>query len=175
MSTNDRAWRMVLAAVWCGAAVTNAAALSLGEKAELKGVITARAGENMTVKTDHGNVVARLTANTDVKVKKGRLGLIRQGPPAPALIPGLRVDVDGVGDEHGQLIATKIRFASDDLKTARAIQASMSETQDKVAANAQGIEANKQAIGQVKSEQEELAARFGQLGDYDGKAGAAGG
>jgi outer membrane protein OmpA-like peptidoglycan-associated protein len=137
--------------------------IPLGQKTKIEGVITARAGEGMTVKTDLGDVVARLTASTDVKVKKGRLGILKEGAAATALIPGLKVDVEGVGDDHGQLIATKVRFASDDLKTARAIQAGMAETQGQV-------DANKQAIGQVQGEQAELARRFGQLGDYDVRA-----
>src|SRR5215510_1272399 len=93
------------------AALAEPGTVSLGEKAKLEGVITARDGDSMTVKTDHGNVVARLTANTDVKVKKGRLGLIKEGAAATALIPGLKVSAEGVGDEHGQLIATKVRFS----------------------------------------------------------------
>ena len=140
-----------------------AQSLSLGQEAKLSGVITARAGDSMTVKTDTGNAVARLTANTDVKSKKGRLGLLKEGAAATALIPGLKVDVEGVGDDKGALIATKVRFAAEDLKTARAIQAGMAETEGKVAANAQGVEANKQAIG-------DLSGRMGQLGEYDVRA-----
>jgi outer membrane protein OmpA-like peptidoglycan-associated protein len=141
--------------------------VSLGQKGEFGGVVIGRAGDSMTVKTDQGDVVAVLTVNTDVKVKKGRLGLIRKGAAATALIPGLKVDIEGVGDDKGRLIATKVQFAADDLKTARAIQAGLTETEGKVAANQQGIEANKQAIGQLQSDQADLSRRFGQLGDYD--------
>ena len=137
--------------------------IPLGQKTEVDGVITTRAGDSMTVKNEMGSVVARLTESTDVKVKKGRLGLLREGAAATALIPGLKVDVEGVGDDHGQLIATKVRFSSEDLKTARAIQASLTETEGKVAAN-------QQAISNVQGEQAELARRFGQLGDYDVRA-----
>jgi OOP family OmpA-OmpF porin len=161
---------LVAAGLCCAAAASIEGAVTVGEKAKIDGVITARAGDHMTVKTDEGDVVALLTTNTDVKTKKGRLGLIKEGAAATALIPGLRVGVEGVGDERGQLIATKVRFAADDLKTARAIQAGMAETEGKVATNAQGIAANKQAITAVQGEQAELAGRIGQLGDYDIKA-----
>ena len=97
----------------------------------------------MTVKTDPGNVVAVLTENTDVSARKGRLGLIRKDAAATALIPGLKVGVEGVGDDKGRLIATKVRFASGDLKTARAIEAGLAETEAQVAANQQGIETNR--------------------------------
>ena len=108
-----------------------------------------------------------LTANTDVSARKGRLGLIRKDAAATALIPGLKVGIEGVGDDKGQLITTKVRFLSGDLETARAIEAGLAETEAQVAANQQGIEANKQAIGGLQDEQASLGRRMGQLGDYD--------
>jgi len=151
---------LVAAGTLAAVAVTSADPITLGQKAKLDGIITARAGETMTVKTDQGPVVAVLTENTDVSAKKGRLGLIKKEAAATALIPGLKVGVEGVGDDKGQLIATKVRFLSGDLETARAIQAGLSETQDQVAANQQGIEANRQGV-------EANRRRFGQLGEYD--------
>ena len=147
---------MTATAAWAGP-------ISLGQKAKVSGIISARGGESMTVKTDEGDVIAVLTENTDVSAKKGRLGLIKKEAAATALIPGLKVGVEGVGDDKGQLIATKVTFSSGDLKTARAIQAGLAETEAQVATNREGI-------AQVQGEQAELARRFGQLGDYDIKA-----
>jgi len=162
-----RAASLLVAATLAVVAVTSADPLSLGQKAKLDGIITARSGDTMTVKTDQGSVVAVLTANTDVSARKGRLGLIRKDAAATALIPGLKVGVEGVGDDTGRLIATKVRFLSGDLETARAIQAGLAETEAQVAANQQGIETNKQAIGGLQEEQARLGRRMGQLGDYD--------
>jgi outer membrane protein OmpA-like peptidoglycan-associated protein len=158
---------LLATAILAAPAITSADPITLGEKAKLDGIITARGGDTMTVKTDQGAVVAVLTENTDVSAKKGRLGLIKKEAAATALIPGLKVGVEGVGDDKGQLIATKVRFFSSDLETARAIQAGLSETQEQVAANQQGIEANRNAITQVQGEQANLKQRFGQLGEYD--------
>lgn len=146
--------------------------ISLGQKAKREGVITGRGGDTMKVKGDEGDFVARLTENTDVKVKKGKFGILKEGAAATALIPGLKVEVEGVGDDKGQLIATKVRFAADDLKTAETIQAGLAETKEKVDTNTKDIAANKQAIAQVKEDQAALSRRFGQLGDYDVKAAA---
>jgi outer membrane protein OmpA-like peptidoglycan-associated protein len=151
---------LVAAGTLAAVAVTSADPITLGQKAKLDGIITARAGETMTVKTDQGPVVAVLTENTDVSAKKGRLGLIKKEAAATALIPGLKVGVEGVGDDKGQLIATKVRFLSGDLETARAIEAGLAETEAQVAANQQGIEANRQGV-------EANRRRFGQLGEYD--------
>ena len=162
-----RAASLLAAIALVTAALTAADPITLGQKAKLEGIITGRHGDTMTVKTDQGSVVAVLTENTDVSARKGRLGLIRKEAAATALIPGLKVGVEGVGDDKGQLIATKVRFLSGDLETARAIQAGLSETQEQVAANQQGIEANRSAITQVQGEQANLNRRFGQLGEYD--------
>ena len=140
-----RAASLLAAGTLATVAVTSADPISLGQKAKLDGIIVGRSGDSMTVKTDQGSVVAVLTANTDVSARKGRLGLIRKDAAATALIPGLKVGVEGVGDDKGQLIATKVRFLSGDLETARAIEAGLAETEAQVAANQQGIEANKQA------------------------------
>ena len=92
---------LLAAGTLAAVAVTSADPISLGQKAKLDGIITARAGETMTVKTDQGSVVAVLTANTDVSARKGRLGLIRKDAAATALISGLKVAVEGVGGlEH---------------------------------------------------------------------------
>ena len=162
-----RAASLLAAGTLAAVAVTSADPLSLGQKAKLDGIITARSGDTMTLKTDQGSVVAVLTANTDVSARKGRLGLIRKDAAATALIPGLKVGVEGVGDDTGRLIATKVRFLSGDLETARAIQAGLAETEAQVAANQEGIEANKQAIGGLQEGQARLGQRMGQLGDYD--------
>jgi len=159
---------MLLAAgVLASVTAASAQPIALGMKTKCDGIITARSGDGMTVKTDQGSVLAVLTANTDVSARKGRLGLIKKDAAATALIPGLKVDVEGVGDDKGRLITTKVRFFASDLETARAIEAGLSETQGQVAANKEGIAANRQAISQVQEEQADIARRFGQLGDYD--------
>jgi len=158
---------LLAAGILAATVIASADPISLGQKAKLEGIIIARGGETMTVKTDQGNVVAVLTANTDVSARKGRIGLIRKDAAATALMSGLKVGVEGVGDDKGRLIATKVRFLTGDLETARAIEAGLAETEAKVAANQEGIEANRQAIGGLQDEQARLGQRIGKLGDYD--------
>ena len=154
----------VFAASLCVFAPSAAASsVSLGQKLKVDGIITGRAGASLTLKTQEGNLVVLLTDNTDVRARKGRLGLIKKEAAATALIPGLKVGVEGIGDDKGQIVSTKVHFSTGDLETARAIQGGLAETGAKV-------EANQAQIAQVESEQAELAARFGALGDYDVKA-----
>jgi len=107
-----------------------------------------------------------------------------------ALMPGLRIEVQGVGDASGRVMAKSIRFSNDDLQTAEQIQAGLVPTQQQVQenqgniqANAQDISANKQEIGanqqkisankqQISANQEQIqdvSKRFSELTDYDTK------
>jgi outer membrane protein OmpA-like peptidoglycan-associated protein len=144
--------------------------VSVGEKIKMNGVITSRDGANMTVNSsDRGNVVVVLTDNSEVSASRGGLGLLRKGVAVTALIPGLKVSVEGVGDEKGRVIATKVHFTEGDLKTAQAIQAGLSPTASKLQATDKQVQANQQGIQQVKSDEANLAQRFGELGEYDTK------
>lgn len=160
------------------AATASAQPITLGEKLKLSGIITSRDGATMALKTaDHGQVVVVLTDSTDVTASKHHFGLIKKGMAVTALVPGLKLETEGLGDEKGRLIATKVSFTAGDLQAAQAIQAGLSPvetqlgaTQQQVGANQQAIAANKQQIGQLSAEQQDLAHRFGELGDYDTKA-----
>jgi hypothetical protein len=78
------------------------------------------------------------------------------------LLPGLKVDVDGVFDDHGRIVAKTITVDGDDLETAEMIQSGLHPTAEQVAANMQAIAANKQNIethGQnIAANQQNIAA-----------------
>src|SRR5262245_25757008 len=87
--------------------------ITSGEKIKLNGLITSRSGENMTVRTpDNKNVIVVLGEDTKVEMKKG-LGIRKKKLTVTALIPGLKVDVAGVGNAEGQVDASNITFGSD--------------------------------------------------------------
>jgi OmpA-OmpF porin, OOP family len=170
----NKAFRVGLALVLgsaAAAAMASAQPIALGAKVKLSGIIVARDGETMTVNTsDRGKVVVVLTDNTSVSASKHHLGLIKKDMAATALVPGLKVQTEGVGDQSGRLIATKVSFTAGDLKTAQAIQAGLSPVEGQLSATEQQVQANKGQIGQLSAEQADLAHRFGELGDYDTKA-----
>ena len=117
-----------------------------GDKAEVKGMITSRAGDTMIVKTAAGNTTVVLTDDTRTKDDKGLFGLEKQEMAETVLIPGLKVDVDGTSDEQGRVIAKTITVDGDDLETSEMIEAGLHPTAEQVAANVKAIEAHKQAI-----------------------------
>jgi outer membrane protein OmpA-like peptidoglycan-associated protein len=127
-----------------------------GDKAKVKGMIIARAGETLIVKTSEGNVTVVLADDTRTKDNTGLFGLDRAELSSVVLIPGLKVSVDGVSNERG-VAAKTITVDGDDLETSELIQAGLHPTAEQVAANVQTlaehqdkIEANKEQIAAHK-------------------------
>lgn len=100
-----------------------------------------------------------------------------------ALIPGLKISLDGFRDEQSRLVADTITFSGDDLQTAESIQAGLTPTEEAVEANKQNIAANeaqiagnRQRIGaneqQIASNQQEIqdvSKRFSDPTEFDTK------
>jgi OOP family OmpA-OmpF porin len=170
---------------------------SNGENVKLKGIITTRTGETLTVKTvTAGNLIVVLTDDTKVQQPKG-LGLRKKQMSVAVLIPGLKIAVDGVGDAQTRVTAKTITFDPNDLQLAETIQAGLTPTQNAVKTNQKNIATNKQGVAnnqqgiaanevktasntqaidanqeQIQANQEEIAAttkRFSELSEYDTK------
>lgn len=178
----------------CGLAailVLAIAGTALGQTQKFKGLIVGRDGPNMIVKHQDADITTTVTLDDSTKVQaiKGKLGLRKSDMGFTALIPGLPVEVE-VESSNGQTIAKTVKFKESALKTANMIQAGIKPTQQQldaaqqdietnkqgIAANQQATEANqqniqaqKEALAKQAEEQQALAARFGQLGDYDVK------
>jgi OmpA-OmpF porin, OOP family len=119
-----------------------------GDKTEVKGIIVSRTGETLAVKTSSGNVTVVLTDETKTKDNKGLIGLRKEYMANTVLIPGLKVDVDGMSDADGRVVAETITVDGDDLETAEMIQAGLHPTAQQVQENTE---------------------RFSKLGEYDVK------
>ena len=158
-----------------------------GDKTKVKGLITARTGDTIVLKaTDGTSVTVTLDDDTKVQQPKG-LGVRKKQMSAAALIPGLKVSVDGTSQDATHVLAKSITFDKDDLQTAEMIQAGLNPTDQKVAANQQSIGENKQNIEAnkqgIEANQQNVAAnkttidanaaetskRFSELSEYDTK------
>jgi len=171
-----------------------ASAYAQGEKTKVKGLITARTGDTIVLKTTDGSSVT-VTLDDDTKVQQPKgLGVRKQKMSAAVLIPGLKVSVDGTSQDATHVLAKSITFDKDDLQTAEMIQAGLNPTEQKVATNQQNISENKQNIAAnqqnieankegINANQQNIAAnkttidanaaetskRFSELSEYDTK------
>jgi outer membrane protein OmpA-like peptidoglycan-associated protein len=145
-----------------------------GDKAEVKGMITARTGETLIVASASGNVTVVLTDATATRDDKGLFGLDKQRLSDVVLIPGLKVEVEGTSDEQGRIVAKTITTDGDDLETAEMIQAGLHPTAQQVAANMQAIEQHQKALAangmqlaanrqSIESNQQDIAAHQQQI------------
>ncbi len=119
-----------------------------GDKTEVKGMITARTGETLIVNTGEGTTTVVLTDATKTKDNKGLFGLDKEYMSNVVLVPGLKVDIDGVPDDQGRVTAQTITVDGDDLETAEMIQSGLTPTADQVEKNVQALAAHQQQLGQ---------------------------
>jgi OOP family OmpA-OmpF porin len=133
-----------------------------GDKTRTKGMIMSRTGEMLIVSGPEGKVTVVLTDNTRTKDDRGLFGLDKE-LSSVVLIPGLKVDVDGVPDDQGRVVAKTITVDGDDLETSEMIQSGLHPTAEQVAANVRTLEEHQQGIAAnqqgVSANKEQLVAQ----------------
>ena len=126
--------------VLCGSmmyAATATKQIPNGQKAKITGEIMSRDADMLTVQEKGGStVIVDLEDNTQYKRVKGAFRLRRSDMDATAMLPGLTITAEGMGNESGQLVASKITFNPDVFNIAVA-QYQMSQQNKQAAANAQ--------------------------------------
>jgi OmpA-OmpF porin, OOP family len=121
---------------------------------KFRGVVTKRQGEMFMMGDTMGGAqtVVIMTATTEVKSHKQGLFKGSKDYGQTYVLRGLRLEVDGVGNSEGQLVADKIRFDEQDLRTAQALKNTLDP-----------IEAETNA--KLKAQQEESERLAGQLAE----------
>lgn len=95
--------------------------ISSGQKAKVRGIITERNGNTLTVKEDNGATTQVMIGdNTSIKSKKW-YGSGRSFA-GEMLVRGLMMEAEGRGNASGAVMAEKIRFGEDDLRVAQSIE-----------------------------------------------------
>jgi len=141
-------------------------AIPSGEKSKISGTIQGRHGETMRVRTDDNSVVVvGLTNDTKVQLKKGLFHLSKKSMDVTSLVPGLRVEASGKGNEQGQLVADKVEFDPTSYKASRAVDTRVSPLEGRTGqleGRAGQLEAK---TGELTTKTGELDTRTGQLAD----------
>jgi outer membrane protein OmpA-like peptidoglycan-associated protein len=98
----------------------NTRTFSAGEKSKVQGVIVAHQGDTLKVRGDDDTIgTVDLTNTTKIELKKG-FGR-HTSMNMDSLVPGLRVEVQGKGNEKGDLVADKVTFDPNSMKASRQI------------------------------------------------------
>jgi OOP family OmpA-OmpF porin len=136
----------------------NVRTVSDGQKMKVEGVIVRRDADTFTVRDMNGvDTVVRLTDTTSVKSKGG---FLRSGTNygTTSILRGLNVEVEGRGDSSGQLVATKVRFSSSDLRVARTVESRVDPVENRVGTAENRIEQVEQNSQRLSGQIDELAA-----------------
>jgi outer membrane protein OmpA-like peptidoglycan-associated protein len=147
----------VLAATLAASMVTpNARTFPAGEKTKVEGVIVSRDGNTIKLRTEDDSIgTVDLTDTTKVQLKHGLFGR-KKAMDAASLVPGLRIQAEGKGDEKGDLIADRLIFDPNSMRASRQIDTVVSP----LAARTGTLE-NK--TGQLENRANQMDTRQGQL------------
>ncbi len=147
-----------------------------GEKAKVSGMIISRDGDIVTVKQNKTGEIdnVALTDSTKIQRKKGAFGVRRTDYDVTAMVPGLNIDAEGVGNAKGQLEASKIVFSPDDFNIAIA-QYQQGQANKTAAANAQSTaDQGVSAAGQAQTSADQAQSTANQAGQAAQAAGTVG-
>jgi hypothetical protein len=98
------------------ASPSNAGQITADKKSTVKGTIKSRSGELINVKDSKTGtvVVVSLSESTKIIRKKGAFKFRGSAMDVTAMVPGLGIEAEGVGNAKGQLAASKVTFSPDD-------------------------------------------------------------
>jgi outer membrane protein OmpA-like peptidoglycan-associated protein len=119
---------------------------------KFRGVVVKRDADWFTMAPTTGGpqTVVLLSSYTEVKShKKGAFRGSKQYE-ASYILRGLRLEVDGVGNAEGQLVADKIRFDEQDLRTAQALKSTLDPVETEM----------REKLRRQQAEQERLAGQL---------------
>jgi OmpA-OmpF porin, OOP family len=97
------------------------------EVKKFKGIVVKRDPDSFTMSETTGGPVTTVLLSTQTEVKSHKRGVLRGSKEYAAsyILRGLRLEVDGTRNGEGQIVADKIRFDEQDLRTAQALKATV--------------------------------------------------
>jgi OmpA-OmpF porin, OOP family len=119
---------------------------------KMKGVVVKREPDSFTMSETTGGPLATVILTESTEVKSHKRGAFRGSKEygQSYILRGLRLEVDGVGNADGALVADKIRFDEQDLRTAQALKATLDPAEKELNAK----------LAQQQAEQERLAGQI---------------
>jgi len=146
------------------AAATVNAQIADGQKvSKFKGVVTKREGDTFLMGDTMGGPQTTVLITPETEVKSHKKGVFRGSKDYAGtyILRGLRLEVDGVGNSQGQIVARKIRFDEQDLRTAQALKNTLDpiEAETNAKLKAQQEEQERQARQLEEAQAVAVAAR----------------
>lgn len=135
----------------------NTRTFTAGQQTKVKGVIVSREGNTMKLRGDDDAIgTIDLTGDTKIDMKHGVFGWSKSKMDVNSLLPGLRVEVEGKGNEQGALVASKVTFDPNSLKASRQIDTRVSPLEARTGSLEGRSSQLESKTGQLESRQGEL-------------------
>jgi len=146
---------------------TNLQPVPNGAKMKFKAVVIARDSDTLTVRDrNRVNYKVALTDRTSIKTYGG---FLKSGKKYPVtdILRGLIVEVEGRGDNQGQLVAEKIRFNESDMRMAVTAETRVAPVEENQARIAGQIDELYAVAAEARNEAAGANNRINELDDYD--------
>src|SRR4051794_3438491 len=134
----------------------NTRTFTAGQQVKVQGVIISRDGQTIKLRGDDDSVgTIDITNDTKIQLKHGLFSR-RSAMNTESLVPGLRVEAQGKGNEKGELVADRVIFDPNSMKASRQIDTRVSPLE----ARTGGLEGR---AGQLENRAGQMENRAGQL------------
>jgi OmpA-OmpF porin, OOP family len=130
-----------------------------GQKMSVEGVILNRQSDSLTFRSLSGvtyNVV--IASNTGMKEKKNNPFRGAKKYSKEDLVPGLHIDVTGMGDNSGAIAANKIRFRNDDFIVAQTMDTRVVPVENRLNDTQTRLSETEQNAQRLSGQVQELSA-----------------
>ena len=147
------AFLLVLTSASTALSQDNTASVPNGQEVKkMKGIVVKRDADSFRMRDPSGSgadTVVLLTPQTEVKSHKKGVFRGSKDYGVSYILRGLRLEVDGTGNTEGQLVADKIRFDEQDLRSAQGLQVTDALAQENEARVAAAEENARVLAGQI--------------------------
>ena len=128
---------------------------------KLKGIVVKRDPDSFKMSDTMGGpqTIVILTGGTEVKSHKRGVFRGSKEYGASYILRGLRLEVDGVGNSEGHLVAEKIRFDEQDLRSAQALKSTLDPVEAEVNAKLAAQQAEQERLAGQLEENMALTAK----------------
>ncbi len=149
------------------ARATNVSSVPSGAKMKFKGVVIRRDADTFTVR-DRSRVDYQVLLTNDTSIKTYG-GFFRGGKKYPVtdVMPGLILEVEGRGDNQGQLVAEKVRFKESDMRAAITTDARVMPVEENQKLLAGQMDELYAVAAEARAESAQANERISALDDYD--------
>src|SRR5271169_4161050 len=148
--------------------------ITADKKSKVSGTIVSRGGDLVKVKDKKTGqvVVVSISDNTKIERKKGNVEFFRhKDMDVTAMVPGLTIDAEGVGNAKGQLAASKITFIPDEFAVEVAEEQQITANQAAAAKAQTTANQGVAAAGQAQTSANQAQASANQAGKTAAAAG----